>query len=310
MSVPKLHHYLPQFLMRPWVGDDGCVTSYFRPHDKVVAKRKSPKAIGGKTDLYTLRWRAFASNETFVETQFFGRLVDDPAAKVRDRLLAGGVDALSPKERECFAAFLLYQHVRGPDVLTASQDRYETALEEKVIEVRAEGQSTEDARNDYRTHLEGVGEAKAMLAMMQAVINTPVRQQILDLTWRVFDSGGIDLVLADEPVIFAPGPGNGLRVVALPLSPDKMFVASTPKFLSDHIFEERFSKVLGIAMCVEQERKAKKFIIAKDGRHSTSIERHLGKNEQRPSPLYVLGANICTSEELKTIFNDVRRRPN
>lgn len=52
MSIPKKHHYLPQFFMRRWVDADGMVTEYRRPRTELIVKRKHPAQTGYIVDLY------------------------------------------------------------------------------------------------------------------------------------------------------------------------------------------------------------------------------------------------------------------
>src|SRR5438045_2699476 len=52
MSVPKKHHYLPQFFMRRWIDTEGKLTEYRRPRDKLIVKRKRPAETGYVVDLY------------------------------------------------------------------------------------------------------------------------------------------------------------------------------------------------------------------------------------------------------------------
>ena len=81
-----------------WANVDGRITRYSRPYDKVVAKSCAPKRTGSQEQLYTHRGVA-PERAAYLETLFFAP-VDSNAAIAHQRLLSGGVSALSPDQRE------------------------------------------------------------------------------------------------------------------------------------------------------------------------------------------------------------------
>jgi hypothetical protein len=52
MSVPLKHHHLPVFYLKRWVGDDGQLTQFSRPHKEVVKRRRYPAQTGYAARLY------------------------------------------------------------------------------------------------------------------------------------------------------------------------------------------------------------------------------------------------------------------
>ncbi|MES2450166.1 MAG: DUF4238 domain-containing protein [Pseudomonadota bacterium] len=51
---PTKHHYIPEFFLRQWIGDDRRLERYDRPHpSKIMARRVFPSEVGWIKNLYT-----------------------------------------------------------------------------------------------------------------------------------------------------------------------------------------------------------------------------------------------------------------
>lgn len=81
MSIPRDHHFLPQWYLERWASQ-GTVVRYVRPRGpdgKLDCKRRSPKAVAYERDLYHLPDIDDPAESQRLELEFFQR-IDDRAA--------------------------------------------------------------------------------------------------------------------------------------------------------------------------------------------------------------------------------------
>jgi Protein of unknown function (DUF4238) len=108
-SEPWRHHYVHQFYISNWAGPDGLVWQRSRtPRGTFKDRRLSTRATGFAEDLYTLRSKlpfARQSDPAEIETKVMQKL-DDLSAGALQKLVADGVVALDPGEREDWALFM------------------------------------------------------------------------------------------------------------------------------------------------------------------------------------------------------------
>lgn len=118
MSIPRKHHYLPQFYLDRWA-QGGNVIRYRRPQGKdgpIECCQKAVKGVAYERDLYQLPDIADLAESQQVELRFF-QAVDDRAAMVLQRLDAGAT--LEPGDRTALARFMVSLLHRSPSRLEA-----------------------------------------------------------------------------------------------------------------------------------------------------------------------------------------------
>ena len=113
MSEPNKHHYLPVFYLNQWVGSDGKVFRYNRPHREVVATPIAPKNTGYERCLYRLDGYVPEAMNS-IEKKFIAPIVDDPAARALKVLTEGDNSKLTPELRQAWTRFVMSLHVRNP----------------------------------------------------------------------------------------------------------------------------------------------------------------------------------------------------
>jgi hypothetical protein len=271
MQQPVNHHWLPQFLMRPWCGDDGLVTSFFRPYKNVVAKRKSPKSLGSNDDLYTIRWVKM-DDPYFMEKHVFTETFDTPSAKTRDKMFHGEFPDKLSMERTDFSTFLIMLMIRKPDLI---EEKRKILSEEwrKTIENLSypdgdnkKFMSNHEFETFYKKWFDGFEDYIIMYALLESASKSAYIPMLSSLEWTVYDvsSGGFDLVLGDNPLQMWSRNGE-IERVTLPLSPIHLFVAGTPTALAtEPTFNPEFRQVLALDNVVQQFQKANKFVIARN----------------------------------------------
>lgn len=86
MSIPREHHFLPQFYTARWASG-GSVVRYVRPRPNAPLHGKTvvPKAIGKKRDLYAYSAGTTEEDRQRLEMQYFQQ-IDDRAAKALQKI--------------------------------------------------------------------------------------------------------------------------------------------------------------------------------------------------------------------------------
>src|SRR5271156_4351330 len=85
MSIPRDHHFVPQFYTKQWIGADNELCEFTRPYKALVDRRKSPAATGFKRDLYRIEG---VSEEICQSIELgFMRLTDQGAHLILQKLL-------------------------------------------------------------------------------------------------------------------------------------------------------------------------------------------------------------------------------
>src|SRR5438094_2045768 len=104
------NHFIPQFLQRPWTGADGCV-QVFRLTDGETY-RQVPKGNGYEDDMLSLTRDTVAGMYKHAIEKVLLQSVDNEASKVRQKLEAGQLAALSHAERCAWVRFIMSLQMR------------------------------------------------------------------------------------------------------------------------------------------------------------------------------------------------------
>ncbi|NBB41372.1 DUF4238 domain-containing protein [Sphingobium yanoikuyae] len=116
MSIPRKHHYLPQFYLERWTRN-GELYRYVRPQgaDGILdCKRRAPKAVAYERDLYQMPNIADAERSQFLEMEFFQRIDDRAAIALRK---VDSQQHTSPEDRVALAQFMISLLHRSPSRL-------------------------------------------------------------------------------------------------------------------------------------------------------------------------------------------------
>ena len=133
MSIPRKHHYLPQFYTKRRLNAGGLMTRYAKVHgDGLEARQVPPGALGFERDLYRIPGLAPEVAQQ-IESRVLSGL-DRNAAEVARRLLDGDIPT-EAKVRSDWARFLMAFWYRAPEDLAALKQSYITLLEEMSPEM-------------------------------------------------------------------------------------------------------------------------------------------------------------------------------
>jgi hypothetical protein len=226
MSDDQDHHYVPQFLLRQWCTQDGCLTVYRRPRDQVVTSRRNPKGTGYETNLYSLD-QVPSAGKHVIEKNFMTPGIDTPASLVAAKILAGGFEKLSSDERSDFSRFILSLRARHPDAVALVKEVGHKAL---ITELERDPEEYDALREPTSppTLKEMMDKAFPSLELNfglsllpRVIADDPTAERLFRMPWWVHDvrQSNTDLLLSDRPCLLEGNAVDGSCVIALPLSP-------------------------------------------------------------------------------------------
>ncbi len=288
---PKKHHYIPCFYTKRWVGGDGKLCEFSRPHRNVIDRRKHPAAVGYSPNLYTVEGYD-GHPDASLETEFFAP-VDQAADRAIAWLVARPTEPMPLLLRRAFTGLLLSFLHRTPDRieqiiagLVREVDTHFAAIARRPIEDQVkdlpEGIDLETARTEVRRQAEVRDWAKSLVA----VINSQtVGQHAINMHWYVkqISQSADNFLTSDKPLVHYNGVGHVNGNIALTLSPKHLFVATNNcktayniLDVSDDFLVRRVNHEL---CCL-----ARKFVYGTSAAYLGFIERRLGKPRFPPDP--------------------------
>jgi len=216
-NVTRLQHFVPREHIRPFDSDgDECVC-VFNKVDGLIKTRMPIGAICAENWMY----ESPRLPTNFVEKKVTHR-IENAFWPIRDRILEGSVEALSPSDRKMILRYVTFQDVRTRSSF-AHQEQVSNYLMDLINEVGASrrfGMPTDDrdarelARHAYLSSISGDQLPKSMSHLTLRIVRSASRSFVL----------GDDPVFRDNPTFSAAwGRWNGYRSpgveVFMPISP-------------------------------------------------------------------------------------------
>lgn len=270
------HHFVPVFLLRQWTvgSSDGRLQTFRLDLPHAPTKRFKPKATGYEPDLFALTKPTVAGvDQQAVETRLL-QAVDDTAATARQKLDTEGLQSLSLQQRVHWVRFLMSLRVRRPPFVDHLKREATEILRKNLA---ADPEEYESVRgNAAEATLEEWAEAKfpglveniGMASMFsKLVLNPKIGNRLLNLRWWLLDlsPSGRDLLLADDPLIFLGGIDQPGLIVALPISPNKLFL------LTKNPLNEMSDRTLVELVNGQSILNARTWLYARDDSHQRFI---------------------------------------
>lgn len=236
---PIDHHYVPQFLLAGWCRADGRLAVYSMKGGRLVVDWHAPKHTGYERNLYSLPTFPEAEKRGFdpqcVE-RFLMRDIDDAAAKVRLRLQSGDVARLNEDDRVAWTRFLRALFYRSPTMVSALQQSFRQTFVEELERDQADYEAMKedwplpDTWVEWHdTFMPGTEVVEIMLRGLPKLIDDAEEGDIIiNMRWEVLDltDSKFDLLTSDRPLILVDEPASRNCLIALPLNPTRLFVAS------------------------------------------------------------------------------------
>src|ERR1700720_789897 len=99
MAAHDSHHYVPRFLLQGWhTPPDDKLSAFSWVNGRLLHERYTAKHVAKTTGLYALQGTD-DPERNLVERDYFGPVVDEPAAAAHKQILAGGVRRLNDAQK-------------------------------------------------------------------------------------------------------------------------------------------------------------------------------------------------------------------
>ena len=266
------NHFVPQFLLRQWIDDSDKKLEAFRMDIKnLPSSRLAPSGTAYEDDLYALSKDQVAGMSKHAIEEKFLKIIDSNAALVLEKLRTQKLNSLSGYEMQDWARFLMSLRARQPEIITLILESSEKNLrkslsdcheEYKKLASKGEPQTLgEWAERRFPGLIENFG-----LSFFHSLVDSSsIGTKILEMTWWVWDFTGLDnhLLLADNPCIFTKGIDDEDLVIALPISPNKAFMATKSERVAE-IMRNQSAKTLLAKINESSISQAKKRIYARN----------------------------------------------
>jgi len=234
MSEPKKHHFVPVFYLKKWCGPDGKVPFSMRQNDGSIRQgRVNPTATAFENRLYSYE-KVPVKQRQELEKSFFGPKVDDKAAPVLAKLCGGNVTDLSIEDRIHWTRFLIASRLRVPEIVNDLRKSGAEELRRSLTEDHEEYLAIKED-DDASTLLEWternfVGLTDNFgLTILPGVITDPEHTKLIaGMHWWLEDvsEANVELLTSDRPLWVSTGLKKPNCLLALPLSPTRIFFAS------------------------------------------------------------------------------------
>lgn len=283
------HHFTPVFYLKAWTTADGRVTRYSRPFDKVVAKSCAPTRTGSEPHLYTLHG-VRPDQQAALETEFFGP-VDDRAAVAHQMLLADRLNDLTGDQRCEWARFMMSMTLRSPFSLGEVQRLADQTVranldvdDQEYNAIRGPG----DPATIYGwtlKHQPHVIENAHKRFLPAMIDHENLGQHLINMVWATIDvsSARHSLLTSDRPFNWTGGWKNPKALLAFPLGPDRLFLATNSGPLMQAVVSNPVDKVVR-QLNDDVVRLAVDFVIGRDASQLPFVESRLRRHDQEPTP--------------------------
>jgi Protein of unknown function (DUF4238) len=284
MKEARKHHFVPEFLLRPWCLE-GMLQGYWWDDRRgaLACKRKGAKGFCWRLDLLALR--AHSLGRDALERVFFGH-IDTKGAAARDRLVADGPRSLNVDERCDFTRLMLSLDIRRPAIVATLRDagsRHIAASLDGDPQILAAMES-EGLAGPPSSYVEQLGiclEDRALATIQQLIDNPKIGGSLINAHWHMVRLGPTDgtLVLSDRPLIRIRGYDHPGAAWVLPLTPKAAFVAVNHQANLDRIkriTSQRFARRTNVSSAVQAER----FVFCVEKSHERWIAKYLSEDSR------------------------------
>jgi hypothetical protein len=281
MSEPDKHHYLPVFYLSRWSQSDGKVIRYYRPHQAIVASPIAPKNTGFEHGLYRLEGYVPEAQNT-IEKNFMAPVVDDPASRALDILIKRDNSSLTPGHRMAWTRFLMSLHVRNPGKMEQINNKADHRLRQSLLTNPEEYEAVLGA-DDPPTLVEWVEQKAPEIwsnfgkeILPDIIMHPPTVDAIIRMHWWTIgiEDGFPDLLTCDRPVYMSHGVMDERCFIALPLSPQFVFIATRTQSTFDRVMSpgiKAVTKLINETMVMQAE----KYVYGAHDRHLRFVENRL-----------------------------------
>lgn len=234
-QMPKVHHYVPQFYLREWAGDDGLLGEMGFYRGSLRQRRCSTVETGCIEHLFSIREEGLLAKQQSpaqFEPTLFGP-IDDNAARVHQKLLSTASAVLEADEREQWATFIHSILERDPRMIVAKEE----AARGVALRVMTDALTSAVDDASRARWMSGfnllVPEVEArnvvLLGIRESLKSSKAIGHFTSMTWQQFEADG--LLTSDRPLSCFWDSGT-LIMATIPLSPTRLMVHHNPERVS------------------------------------------------------------------------------
>lgn len=273
-------HFVPRFLLETWAsGDDGKLTAMSWAGKKLLSERYKAKSVAKEKHIYSVDPHGDSPN-TYIETDFMTKHVDEPAALVHKKLLVGGLHALTPEDRGLWMQFMVALTVRGPSMMRHVRETGRKVFTEVLLEDPGEFAPLLDPNGDAdlvgwmnRQHPNSIPNfgVHALPAVVQSDV---MNRHYVGKTWhfRSLERAKRDLVIGDNPVVLFGA--HGLMTASiLPVSPKHIFMVANEE--NSRALRQTSEDELVVILNKHQAQRADRYVHATDSSHVQLVRKYL-----------------------------------
>ena len=283
---PTKHHYIPEFMLRWWTGDDGRFERYTRPiPSKIAVRRVFPSETGWMKNLYASP--GDSRGEHWLETRLFQVIDNDAAPALRKLNL--DPENITGEERSAWTLLLRSLAHRMPDHLRSTVASGEAIWEQTIEELRGiyptkRGPNDPETFDEYKASRTAEGIRASVLRVLPNIMANPRLGQFLNnLHTRILTlpSGTRDFLLSDDPLMRTNGVMKPDGHIAIPISPRSLFVSTWKVEMLDQIAGMP-PRELSKAVNQWQVESARYFVIGRDRSQDQFIRNRFGNDLKQP----------------------------
>lgn len=290
MQESRRHHYVPEFLLNPWLVTHRSTQNVLIGYwwnvrtGELEFKLRGAKSFCFQMDLLTLSNHDLGRDA--IEWIFFGD-IDTKGAAARSVILASGIRGLNAESRTDFARLLLSLEARRPAIIDRARRNAGFLKEgldsdpELVRTLREQDIAMKPSEYFLRYLSQGTFEDRAVAIVQRLVENPKIGHRLINAYWGVRQIGpkGLSLVLADRPLIRHEAYDHPSGNWILPLTPKAVFISCNDvhqlsAFLSAS--ETQFVKWVNKASVGQAER----FVFCTDRSHEPLLRRWLAQQSR------------------------------
>lgn len=286
-GAPNKHHYIPEFYLSAWAGDDRKFERYDKPTpSKIMARRVFPSEAGWKKNLYISP--EDGHDPQWLESQIF-QVIDSRAAIALRKMNADALQEFLATDRSAWTVFLRSLLHRTPENLGATIAHATEMLNEAIEESRERypelrGHKDPATYEEFKaTMLPDWKRRIALQALPALIANPQIGQFLHNMPTRIFTlpDHTRDFLISDDPLARTNGLEKSDGYIAIPISPRKLFVSAYRRELLDQMAAMK-PEALVRMMNIWTVESARHFVAARDRSQDKFIRNRFGKSLKSP----------------------------
>ncbi len=280
-QVSVIHHYLPIFYTKRWVGADGRVCTFTKPYKGIVKHRRlHPSATGFECDLYGMKGLSDELKDQF-ERLFLGPADSDAADALF--LLESKIHRWEARNRNGWSRFMMSLMVRMPEDVQNLKTETERSLRASDPELDARYKELK-LQDDPQTFAEWLDQndphvfSNASFQLLKSLMdNEKVGQDLNSLHWFTIPTpkARFDLLTSDGALIRSPFFGRRDGYLLLPIGPRLLFAATRDDAVSKRLMRRKDDDLVTMVNRAVV-RSARLIVIGTDITQLEYVQRNMG----------------------------------